>query len=54
MVALLGTVAVAIVASNLRELVEDEFVGPAWGAYAAFAGSAGLVACSIAALVRRD
>lgn len=52
--ALLGTVAVAVVASDLRELAEDEFVGPAWGAYAAFAGSAGLVACSIAQLVRRD
>jgi len=52
--ALLGTVAVAVVASELRELTDDQFVDPAWGVYAAFAGSAGLVACSIAQLVRRD
>lgn len=52
-VAVLGTVAVAIVASELRDLSEDEFLGPAWGAYASFAGSAGLVLSSVALLARR-
>lgn len=54
LVAVLGTFTVALVASELRELSEDEFVGPAWGAYVAFAGSAGLVLSSVALLARRS
>lgn len=53
LVAVLATFAVTLVASELRELSEDEFIGPAWGAYAAFVGSAGLVISSVALLARR-
>jgi len=52
--ALLATAAVVVVAADFRELVDDQFVGPAWGLYAAFAGSAALVALSMSLLARRS
>lgn len=51
--ALAATAAVVVVAADFRELVDDEFVGPAWGLYAAFAGSAALVGLSMSLLTRR-
>jgi len=51
--ALLGTAAVAILASNLRDLIDDTDLGPAWGLYVAFVGSAILVGCSMALVVKR-
>ncbi len=50
--ALVGTAAIAILASDFRELVDDAFTSPAWGLYAAFAGSVALVALSMALLTR--
>jgi len=51
--AVLGTVAVAVLATNFRELIDDAELGPAWGLYVAFVGSAVLVACSMSLLARR-
>jgi len=51
--ALFGTAALVILAADFRELVDDQFVGPAWGLYAAFAGSAALVALSMSLLTKR-
>jgi len=51
--AVLGAVAVGILASEFRDLLDDTFVEPAWGLYAAAAGSALLVALSMSLLVRR-
>jgi len=45
--ALLATAALVVIGSDFRELVDDQFVGPAWGLYAAFLGSAALVALSM-------
>ncbi len=50
--AALGTFAAATAASDFRDLVDDPFVGPAWGLYAAFAGCALVVALSMALLAR--
>ena len=52
--ALLGAVAVGIVASDFRDVLDDSFVEPDWGIYAAAAGSALLVALSMSLLVRRE
>ncbi len=43
----------AVVAGDFRDLVDDPFVGPTWGIYAAFLGSVGAVVVSMALLVRR-
>lgn len=43
----------AVVAGDFRDLVDDPFVGPTWGIYAAFFGSVGAVVASMALLVRR-
>lgn len=51
--ALLATASVVVVAADFRELVDDQFVGPAWGLYAAFAGSAALVALSMSLLAAK-
>ena len=51
--AVLGTVAVAVLATDFRELIDDAELGPAWGLYVAFVGSAVLVACSMSLLARR-
>jgi hypothetical protein len=51
--ALLATAALVILAADFRELVDDGFVSPAWGLYLAFAGSAALVALSMALLTER-
>jgi peptidoglycan/LPS O-acetylase OafA/YrhL len=51
--AVLGAVAVGILASEFRDVLDDAFVEPAWGLYAAAAGSALLVALSMSLLVRR-
>lgn len=48
----LGAASAGLVAADFRDLVDDSFVGPAWGLYAAFAGSAALVALSMSLLVR--
>ncbi len=50
---MVGTVAIAVVASDFRELVDDADLAPAWGLYVAFAGSAILVALSMSLLARR-
>ena len=51
--ALLGTASLVVLAADYRELVDDQFVSPAWGIYAAFVGSAALVALSMSLLTRR-
>ena len=51
--AALGAAAVGILASEFRDAVDDTFVRPAWGLYAAAAGAALLVALSMSLLVRR-
>jgi len=51
--AALGALAIGIVASEFREVLDDTFVEPAWGLYAAAAGSVLLVIVSMALLVRR-
>src|SRR5680860_406164 len=51
--ALVATVAVTVVVSEFRELLDDDLVGPAWGLYAAFAGSAAMVAIAMLQLARR-
>lgn len=51
--ALLATVALVILAAAFRDIVDDQAVGPGWGLYAAFAGSAALVALSISLLTKR-
>ncbi len=51
--ALLATAALVILAADFRELVDDGLVSPAWGLYLAFAGSAALVALSMALLTDR-
>jgi len=51
--ALLATASLVILAADFRELVDDQFVGPAWGLYAAFAGSAALVGLSMSLLTKR-
>jgi len=51
--ALVATVAVAVVVTEFRELLDDDLVGPAWGLYAAFAGSAAMVAIAMLQLARR-
>jgi len=51
--ALLATVAVTVLASTFRDLVDDTDLGPAWGLYVAFVGSAALVACSMSLLTKR-
>jgi hypothetical protein len=51
--ALLATVALVILAADFRELVDDQALGPAWGLYAAFVGSAALVALSMSLLTKR-
>lgn len=52
--AALAAFAAAMIASDFRDLVDDPFVGPYWGLYMAFAGSAVLVGLSMAMLVRRQ
>ena len=49
----LGAVAIGILAAEYRDLVDDAFVEPAWGLYAAAAGAALLVGVSMSLLVRR-
>ena len=49
----IATATLVLLGSEYRELVDDQFVGPAWGIYAAFAGAAGIVAVSMALMVRR-
>ena len=49
-----AAVAAAIIASDFRDLVDDPFVGPYWGLYMAFIGSALAVGLSMALLVRRQ
>jgi len=51
--ALLATVSVMVVVADFRELLDDDVVGPAWGLFAAFAGSAATVAISMLSLARR-
>lgn len=51
--ALLATAALVVLAADFRELVDDGLVSPAWGLYLAFAGSAALVALSMALLTGR-
>jgi len=51
--ALVATVAVAVVVTEFRELLDDDLVGPAWGLYVAFAGSAAMVAIAMLQLARR-
>jgi len=51
--ALVATVAVTVVVSEFRELLDDDLVGPAWGLYAAFAGSAAMVAIAMLQVARR-
>ncbi len=51
--AALGAVAVGVFASEFRDLLDDNFVDPAWGLYAAAAGSALLVGLSMSLMVRR-
>jgi hypothetical protein len=51
--ALAGAGAAAVVTSDFRDFLDDTLVSPAWGLYVAFAGSALLVAVSMALLVRR-
>ena len=51
--ALVATVAVAVVVTEFRELLDDDLLGPAWGLYAAFAGSAAMVAIAMLQLARR-
>lgn len=50
----LGALAIGILAADFRDVVDDTFVEPAWGIYAAAAGSALLVALSMTLLVRRS
>jgi peptidoglycan/LPS O-acetylase OafA/YrhL len=50
--AAVAAISAAIAASDFRDLVDDPFVGPAWGLYAAFAGCALVVALSMALLAR--
>jgi hypothetical protein len=52
--ALLATIALVVLAADFRELVDDQAVGPAWGLYAAFVGSAALVALSMSLLTKPD
>lgn len=52
-IAALGAFAAALVAGDYRELVDDSFVSPTWGLYAAFLGSVVLVCLSMSLLVRR-
>jgi hypothetical protein len=52
--AALGALAIGVLASEFRDAVDDTFVEPAWGLYAAAAGSALLVALSMSLLVRRS
>jgi len=51
--ALVATVAVAVVVTEFRELLDDDLLGPAWGLYVAFAGSAAMVAITMLQLARR-
>jgi len=51
--ALVATFAVAVVVTEFRELLDDDLVGPAWGLYVAFAGSAAMVAIAMLQLARR-
>jgi len=51
--ALVATVAVAVVVTEFRELLDDDLLGPAWGLYVAFAGSAAMVAIAMLQLARR-
>jgi len=51
--ALVATVAIAVVVNEFRELLDDDLLGPAWGLYAAFAGSAAMVAIAMLQLARR-
>ena len=51
--ALTATVAVIVVVSDFRELLDDELLGPAWGLYVAFAGSAAMIAIAMLQLARR-
>ena len=51
--ALVATVAVAVVVTEFRELLDDDLLGPAWGLYVAFAGSAAMVAIATRQLARR-
>jgi hypothetical protein len=51
--AALGALAIGVLAADFRDVVDDTFVEPAWGLYAAAAGSALLVALSMSLLVRR-
>jgi hypothetical protein len=51
--AALGALAIGILASEFRDVLDDTFVEPAWGLYAAATGSVLLVIVSMALLVRR-
>jgi hypothetical protein len=51
--ALVATVAIAVVVDEFRELLDDDLLGPAWGLYAAFVGSAAMVAIAMLQLARR-
>lgn len=51
--AALGAAAIGVLASEFRDVVDDTFVEPAWGLYAAGAGAVLLVALSMSLLVRR-
>ncbi len=51
--AALGAAAIGVLAAHFRDVVDDAFVEPAWGLYAAAAGSALLVVLSMSLLVRR-
>jgi hypothetical protein len=51
--ALAATAAVMVVVSDFRELLDDESLGPAWGLYVAFAGSAATIAIATLQLTRR-
>lgn len=52
--AVLGAVALGILASEFRDVLDDTFVEPAWGLYAAATGAVLLVALSMSLLVRRS
>jgi uncharacterized membrane protein YcjF (UPF0283 family) len=49
-----ATFSAAVIASDYRNLVDDTFVGPDWGLYMAFIGSAVLIGLSMALMVRRS
>ena len=51
--AALGALAVGVLASAFRDAIDDTFVEPAWGLYAAAVGAALLVALSMSLMVRR-